>query len=51
MLGTAISVALGYVRSNPWIVLLTMTIGKLIRYAVVIWGSLKLINILTFLPA
>ena len=45
MLGTAISVALGYVRSNPWIVLVTMTIGKLLRYAVVIWGSLKLINL------
>ena len=44
ILGTAISVALGYVRSNPWIVLITMAIGKLIRYAVVIWGSLKIIN-------
>ena len=45
MLGTAISVALGYVRSNPWIVLLTMTIGKFLRYAAIIWGSLKLINL------
>ena len=45
ILGTAISVALGYVRSNPWIVLVTMTIGKLIRYAAIIWGSLKLINL------
>lgn len=45
MLGTAISVALGYVRSNPWIVLVTMTIGKLIRYAVLIWGSLKIIDL------
>ena len=45
MLGTAISVALGYVRSNVWIVLLTMTIGKLLRYAAIIWGSLKLINL------
>ena len=51
ILGTAISVALGYVRSNPWIVLITMTIGKLLRYAAIIWGSLKLINVLTFLPA
>ena len=50
ILGTAISVALGYVRSNPWIVLITMALGKLIRYAVVIWGSLKLIDIYTFLP-
>jgi len=45
MLGTAISVALGYVRSNVWIVLLTMTIGKLLRYAAIIWGSLKLIDL------
>ena len=45
MLGTAISVALGYVRSNVWIVLITMTIGKLLRYAAIIWGSLKLINL------
>jgi membrane protein YqaA with SNARE-associated domain len=50
MLGTAISVALGYVRSNPWIVLVTMAIGKLLRYAVIIWGSLKLIDVLAFLP-
>ena len=50
ILGTAISVALGYVRSNVWIVLLTMTIGKMLRYAAIIWGSLKLINVLTFLP-
>ena len=50
ILGTAISVALGYVRSNPWIVLVTMTIGKLLRYAAIIWGSLKLIDVLTFLP-
>ena len=45
MLGTAISVALGYVRSNVWIVLLTMTLGKLLRYAAIIWGSLKLIDL------
>lgn len=50
LLGTAISVALGYVRSNPWIVLLTMMVGKFLRYAAIIWGSLKLINVLTFLP-
>ena len=45
MLGTAISVALGYVRSNVWIVLLTMTIGKLLRYAAIIWGSLKIFDL------
>ena len=45
ILGTAISVALGYVRSNVWIVLLTMTIGKMLRYAAIIWGSLKIIDL------
>ena len=50
MLGTAISVALGYVRSNVWIVLITMPIGKQIRYADINWGSLKLIDVLQFLP-
>jgi len=45
LLGTAITVALGYVRCNPWIVLLTMTIGKLIRYAFIVWGSLQLISL------
>ena len=45
ILGTAISVALGYVRSNVWIVLLTMTIGKMLRYAAIICGSLKIIDL------
>ena len=45
ILGTAISVALGYVRSNVWIVLLTMTIGNMLRYAAIIWGSLKIIDL------
>jgi len=46
MLGTAITVALGYVRSNVWIVLLTMTIGKFLRYLFIVWGSLKLISLI-----
>jgi len=46
MLGTAITVALGYVRSNPVIVFLTMTLGKFLRYAFIIWGSLKLISLI-----
>ena len=40
MLGTAISVALGYVRTNVWLVLFTMAVGKVLRYAAVIWGTL-----------
>ena len=39
MLGTAISVALGYVRTNAWIVLATMTVGKVLRYILIIWGT------------
>jgi len=45
LLGTAITVALGYVRANPWIVLLSMTVGKLLRYIFIVWGSLKLISL------
>ena len=46
LLGTAISGALGYMRANKWIVTLAMTIGKAIRYAVLIGaalGTMKLI--------
>ena len=40
ILGSAITVALGYMRANVPIVLTTMTIGKAIRYALFIWGTL-----------
>lgn len=40
MLGTAIAVALGYLRANIKIVVISMTIGKIIRYAVVIWATI-----------
>ncbi len=39
VLGSAIVVALGLMRANKWIVLIAMAIGKLIRYALVIWGT------------
>ena len=42
ILGSAITVALGFLRSNAWQVCLAMTIGKFLRYLAVIWGSLKL---------
>ena len=32
ILGTLIAITLGYMRSNRWIVLASMTAGKLIRY-------------------
>lgn len=39
ILGTAISVALGYMHANKWLTILTMTIGKSLRYAALIWGA------------
>ena len=40
VLGSAITVALGYMRSHMPTVLLSMTIGKILRYAAVIWGTI-----------
>lgn len=39
LLGSAITVALGYLRANLWLTLLFMTIGKAARYALIIWGT------------
>lgn len=38
IMGSAIAVALGFVRANPWLSLLTITIGKVVRYAVLIFA-------------
>ena len=40
ILGTAITVALGYMRAGWMPVLISMTIGKLLRYAAIIWGTI-----------
>lgn len=37
ILGSVISVSLGFLRANVWISLLSITIGKSLRYAVLIW--------------
>ena len=37
VLGSVISVTLGYLRANVWLSLLSITLGKSIRYAVLIW--------------
>lgn len=37
ILGSAITIALGVMRANQKIVLLSMTLGKMLRYIVVIW--------------
>lgn len=37
-LGSALSVTLGYMRANPYITMLSISIGKVIRYAILIWA-------------
>ncbi len=39
ILGTAIAVAMGYLRANLTITFIAMTSGKFLRYAIVIWGT------------
>ena len=41
ILGSAISSVLGMMRANIWIVILAMTIGKILRYALLVWGVLE----------
>ena len=41
ILGSAISIVLGMMRANIWIVILAMTIGKVLRYALLVWGVLE----------
>ena len=38
ILGSAISIVLGMMRANIWIVILAMTIGKILRYLLLVWG-------------
>lgn len=38
ILGSALAVTLGYMRANPWFTLLSITIGKAVRYAILIWA-------------
>ena len=41
ILGSAISIVLGMMRANIWIVMLSMTIGKILRYALLVWGVVE----------
>lgn len=43
ILGTAIAIALGLMRANPWITCVSIGVGKLLRYVVVMWSALMLI--------
>lgn len=38
ILGSALSVTLGYMRANPYISFLSIFLGKALRYAVLIWA-------------
>ena len=39
ILGSAITIVLGFMRANPTISLISITIGKLLRYVVLIYGA------------
>lgn len=41
LLGSAISIVLGMMRANIWMVLLSMSIGKILRYALLVWGVME----------
>jgi len=38
ILGSALSVTLGYMRANVWLSFLSIFIGKALRYAILIWA-------------
>lgn len=37
VVGSVLSVTLGFLRANPWLSLLSITLGKSLRYAFLIW--------------
>lgn len=39
ILGSAISIALGLMRANAWITALSVTIGKALRYVIIMYGA------------
>ena len=41
ILGSAISIVLGMMRANILIVIFSMSLGKIIRYALLVWGVVK----------
>ncbi len=38
VVGSALSVTLGYMRANPYLSFLSITLGKALRYAILIWA-------------
>lgn len=45
MIGDAILIVLGLMRSNVWIVTVAMTLGKLLRYALLVAATLGIIQL------
>lgn len=41
VLGSLLSVSLGYLRANAWISLLSISMGKSLRYALLVWVVLS----------
>ena len=44
ILGSAITVALGLMHANKVITVIAMTIGKILRYALLIWGTIGVMS-------
>ena len=38
VVGSALSVTLGYMRANPYLSFLSIALGKALRYAILIWA-------------
>ena len=45
--GGALAVALGFMRSNLWLTMLSMAVGKLLRYAVLLWAMCQAVGVLS----
>ena len=46
VIGDAILIVLGWMRANVWIVTLSMTLGKLARYAILVAATLGVIDLM-----
>ena len=46
IIGSVIAVALGFLRSNIWVVSASMLLGKVLRYVLVILAARGLVNLM-----
>lgn len=44
ILGSVLSVTLGFLRANPYLTLLSITLGKTLRYVVLIWVVMEVMT-------